>query len=464
MVWPAAWGEIARVLRSSRTAVATRPNPGLTPEALLATLGQGPVALLDGVSPLGAQVAMVAWNPLWRLQMRSGLVTGAAGAPLPPAPADPLALIDAAAALLPGDRRFPVGIIGMLGYDALTPDAPAGASWPDAWFMYPGALVVFSGDTVLLAAAGPGDLQESLAQVEAQVALAAGAPLGSAAVPAAAELHTNLTRAQYMAGVERIRAEIAGGNLRKAVLSLRFAVRTGADPVAVYRRLAQAPGALRFFLRDGADVLLGVTPELLVSRRGRRCLMRPLAGTRRRGATGEEDRALLADLQRHPKDTHEHLVAVEQAVQDLSAVCEPDSVGVSERLSVEIYPTVMHLASQVEGVLRPDLATADLIRSVFPAGTVAGVPRREAMALLRSLEPTPRGAYAGGIGYWLPDSDLQLFLSIRCLQLRDGLAHVQTGAGVVSDSDPAAEHRECWTKAAATLRALGVDDLLLAPR
>jgi len=462
MVWPVAWGEyLPDLVRASSVRAVRRPNPGITPEVLMAQLGDGPAALLDGVSLGGRKAALVGWDPLWQFSARDGLVAGRAGAALPPVAADPLELLQAALRLLPPGPEWPLGVIGVLGYEALAPRERSGEPWPDAWFIYPGALVAFEKESLVLVAAGPeAELAERLAAIEARVA--AAAPQTAVGLPPAALVSASLSAEAYAAGVRCIRAAISRGELDKAVLSVRFDVATEADALAVYRRYAGTPGALRFFVRDGGATLLGVTPELLVRLERGRCLMRPLAGTRRRGRTAAEDTALLANLQAHPKDAHEHLVAVAQCQRDLATVCLPDSVRVTERLSVEIYPLVMHLASQVEGQLRPEAGGAQLVRACFPAGTVAGVPRAPALRLLGDLEPVPRGPYGGAVGYWLPGDNLQLFLAIRCLLLAGGMARVQTGAGVVAGSEAASEYRECWLKASGALRALGVDESLVA--
>lgn len=491
MAWPDTWCEgLPELLRASTVRAVRRPNPGVTPELLMGQLGAGPAALLDGVSIAGRKTTLVAWDPLWRQTIRGGCTsalagpvgaagplgasgpvdaaeaTGAAesvGAAGPPRAPDPLDVLQAVLQWLPRDPEWPLGVISVLGHDALSPTAHSGEPWPNTWFLYPGCLVAFEKEGLVLVVAGPAtDLQRKLASIEALVAAAARAPEAAAPPAGAALVGASLSAEAYAAGVRRIRAAIGRGDLDKAVLSIRFDVATGASPLAVYRRYAAgAPGALRFCLHDGEATLLGVTPELLVRLEQGHCVMRPLAGTRRRGQTAAEDTALLANLQGHPKDAHEHLVAVAQCERDLGAVCEPSTVRVTERLSVEIYPRVMHLASQVEGRLRRNATGAQLVRACFPAGTVAGVPRAPALRLLRELEPVARGPYGGSVGYWLPGDDLQLFLSIRCLLLSGGLARVQTGAGIVAGSDPESEYRECWLKASGALRALGVDESLV---
>ena len=464
MVWPATWGErLPESLRTSATRAVRRPNPGTTPELLMAALGHGPAALLDGLVLGGRKTTVVGWDPLWRLSARRGTVSGAAGGPLPAVAADPLDLLQATLPLIPRHPEWPLGVIGVLGYEALTPTDHSGDLWPDAWFIYPGALVAFEKDDIVLVVTGPeAELDQRLAAVAERVEAVAGASAVAAALPPARRQGGRLSAAPYAARGPRLRAPSGRGARAQGGLAVRFDVATAADPPAVYQRYAAAPGALRFCVRDGGATLLGATPELLVRLEGGHCVMRPLAGTRRRGRTPAEDTALLANLQAHPKDAHEHLVAVLQCERDLATVCEPDSVRVTERLSVEIYPLVMHLASQVEGRLRPDVGAAQLVRACFPAGTVAGVPRAPALHLLRELEPVPRGPYAGAVGYWQPGEDLQLFLSIRCLLLAGGMARVQTGAGIVAGSDPESEYRECWLKASGALRALGVDEALMA--
>jgi len=245
-------------------------------------------------------------------------------------------------------------------------------------------------------------------------------------------------------------AAMDAGRVTKVILSVPFAAPCSLSPLAVYRRLtAGTSSGLGFLLRGGpgAETLVGLSPEPLVSLEGRRARMHLLAGTR------TPDRA--AELTASLKDREEHSVAVEQARRDLLAVCTAHSVAVDAFMELDQHPGLVHLASRLSGTLRPGATPADLVAACFPAGTVGGIPRDEARALIDRLEPVPRGWYAGAVGAVLPGGDLQLWLTIRSLALQGGTALVRTGAGLVPGSDPAAEWQECMAKAQRALAAVG---------
>jgi anthranilate synthase component 1 len=216
---------------------------------------------------------------------------------------------------------------------------------------------------------------------------------------------------------------------------------------------------LRF---DGFDVV-GSSPEALVKVSQGRAMMHPIAGTRPRGATPEEDAALAADLLVDPKERAEHLMLVDLGRNDLGRVCTPGSVEVVDFMSVERFSHVMHIVSTVVGKVADDRSAFDVLTSCFPAGTLSGAPKPRAMELIEELEPTRRGVYGGCVGYLDFAGDLDTAIAIRTAYLRDGVAYVQAGAGIVADSDPITEDDECRNKAMAVLRAVASAEMLRAP-
>jgi anthranilate synthase component 1 len=274
---------------------------------------------------------------------------------------------------------------------------------------------------------------------------------GSAASPPRA----NLSPERYMAGVRRAKEHIVAGDIFQVVLSRRMStpVRTGGLPV--YRRLRVTnPAPYMFFLRAPGVELAGSSPEPLVRVEGRRVISRPIAGTRPRGRNHEEDLRLELDLRADPKERAEHAMLVDLARNDLGKVCTPGTVRPTELMAVERFTKVMHLVSTVEGELRDGLTALDALAATFPAGTVTGAPKRRAMEIIAEHEPSPRGPYAGAVGYVNFAGDLDFCITIRTVVVADGEAHVQAGAGIVADSDPAAELKETEVKAAGVLAAI----------
>ena len=261
--------------------------------------------------------------------------------------------------------------------------------------------------------------------------------------------------ADYRAAVDRAKTQIRDGEAFQVVLSQRFALPTSADPLDVYRVLrATNPSPYMYLLRfDGFDVV-GSSPEALVKVTGGRAMMHPIAGTRWRGDTPEQDAALAADLLADPKERAEHLMLVDLGRNDLGRVCAPGTVEVVDFMSVERYSHVMHIVSTVVGEVAADRTAYDVLAACFPAGTLSGAPKPRAMEIIEELETTRRGVYGGCIGYLDFAGDADTAIAIRTAYLRDGTAYVQAGAGIVADSDPAAEDEECLNKAMAVLRAV----------
>jgi anthranilate synthase component 1 len=209
-----------------------------------------------------------------------------------------------------------------------------------------------------------------------------------------------------------------------------------------------------YYIETGEMEIVGSSPEILVRLDGDRITLRPIAGTRKRGMTEEEDRALEEDLRNDPKEIAEHIMLVDLGRNDVGRVAAIGSVKVKELMTIERYSHVMHLVSNVEGTLRKGLNAFDVFRSCFPAGTVTGAPKVRAMEIIEELEPTRRGPYAGAVGYFDFSGNMDTCITIRTLVFRDGKVHVQAGAGLVADSVPASEYRETVNKATAMMKAL----------
>jgi anthranilate synthase component 1 len=213
-----------------------------------------------------------------------------------------------------------------------------------------------------------------------------------------------------------------------------------------------------FFIRMGKDAIIGASPEMLVRVEGRHVETHPIAGTRRRGATPEEDQVLAEDLRRNEKERAEHVMLVDLGRNDIGRVSEVGSVRVPEFMALERYSHVMHLVSRVEGTLAEGCDRLDALEATFPAGTLSGAPKIRAMQIIGALEPTRRGLYGGAVGYLDFAGNLDCCIAIRTITMRDGVAEVQAGAGIVADSEPAAEYEETRDKARALLQALEMAD------
>ena len=273
----------------------------------------------------------------------------------------------------------------------------------------------------------------------------------------APEVRSNQSRETFEAGVRTIKEHIAAGDIYQAVLSQRFEADVTADPFTVYRALRHVnPSPYMYFIRMGALAIVGSSPEMLVRVEGRRVETHPIAGTRPRGTNDEEDLRLAEELKRNEKERAEHVMLVDLGRNDLGRVCEFGSVRVPQYMALERYSHVMHLVSTVDGRLAEDRDHLDALVACFPAGTVSGAPKIRAMQIVASLEPTRRSVYAGAVGYVDFAGNLDFCIAIRTITIRDGRANIQAGAGIVADSNPAAEYEETRDKARALLQALAM--------
>ncbi len=266
---------------------------------------------------------------------------------------------------------------------------------------------------------------------------------------------SNVTRDTFEAGVRTIKEKIGAGDIYQAVLSQRFEARVEAEPFTVYRALRHVnPSPYMYYIRMGGLAIVGSSPEMLVRVEGRRAETHPIAGTRPRGRNDEEDLRLAEELKRNEKERAEHVMLVDLGRNDLGRVCDYGTVRVPQYMALERYSHVMHLVSTVEGRLAEDRDHLDALVSCFPAGTVSGAPKIRAMQILAELEPTRRELYAGAVGYIDFAGNLDFCIAIRTITIRDGVARVQAGAGIVADSNPAAEYEETRDKARALLQAI----------
>jgi anthranilate synthase component 1 len=363
------------------------------------------------------------------------------------------------------------GLFGYLGYDmvrqierlpTLKPDV---LGIPEAVLIRPTLVAVFDHvrDAMTLATvAWPGRATAEAAwaaalarldEAEAALARPLPRPAPPAALPAPVP-QSNFTPEAYMAAVERAKDYIRAGDAFQIVPSQRFSAPFGLPPFALYRALRRInPAPYLFFFDFGGFALAGASPEILVSAKHGEVTIRPLAGTRRRGATPQEDAALEAELLADPKERAEHLMLLDLGRNDVGRVAAIGSMRVTAQFHVERYSQVMHIASEVRGRLRPGLDALDALMAGFPAGTLSGAPKVRAMEIIEELEPSRRGLYSGGVGYFGADGDMDTCIALRTALVKDGVLHVQAGAGVVADSDPRAEQEECHQKARALFRA-----------
>ncbi|MDQ3811073.1 MAG: anthranilate synthase component I family protein, partial [Chloroflexota bacterium] len=266
---------------------------------------------------------------------------------------------------------------------------------------------------------------------------------------------SNMTQSRFEEVVRQAKEAIAAGECFQIVPSQRFSAPTTATPVSLYRALRSInPSPYMYFLNFGEYQIVGASPELLVLVEDGVVTTRPLAGTMPRGGTAEEDEALAERLRGDEKERAEHIMLVDLGRNDVGRVAEPGTVSVPRLMQIERYSHVMHMVSDVTGRLRNGLRPVDALRACFPAGTLTGAPKIRAMELIAELEADQRGPYGGAIGFFNRDGDLETAITIRTLVLKDRVAHIQAGAGIVADSDPTTEYEETLNKAHAVLAAV----------
>jgi anthranilate synthase component I len=383
------------------------------------------------------------------------------------------ALLEESRIELPGGLPpMSAGLFGHMTYDMvrLMERLPAvnadRLGLPDAVFVRPTVIAVFDNvaDRVTIvtpvyprAGLGAGQayeqalerLADAVADFERGVGHGGPSVRGPVGEPA-----SNVTREQYHAMVEKAKAYIGAGDIFQVVPSQRFELGFALPPFALYRALRRLnPSPFLFFLDLDGYALVGSSPEILVRLRDGKVTIRPIAGTRRRGATRAEDEALAAEMLADPKELAEHLMLLDLGRNDVGRVAEVGSVAVTEKMVVEYYSHVMHIVSNVEGRIRPGFDALDALIAGFPAGTVSGAPRVRAMEIIEELESERRGFYAGTVGYFGADGSMDTCIALRTALVKDGRVYVQAGGGVVADSDPEAEYQESLNKARALFRA-----------
>ncbi len=273
---------------------------------------------------------------------------------------------------------------------------------------------------------------------------------------------SNFTQAGYEAAVRKTIEYINAGDAFQVVPSQRFQTETTADPFDIYRALRVVnPSPFMFFLKAGTVTLVGASPEIMCRVENGEMTVRPLAGTRRRGATPEEDKALAVELVNDPKERAEHIMLVDLARNDIGKVAEIGSVQIGDLLTVERYSHVMHLSSTVTGTLRKGLTAFDAMKSSLPAGTLSGAPKVRAMEIIDEIEPHRRGPYGGAVGYFDFSGNMDTCIALRTMVIQGKTAYVQAGAGVVADSDPTSEYQETVSKAMGLLKALEIAETQL---
>ncbi|HWB89961.1 MAG TPA: anthranilate synthase component I family protein [Acidimicrobiia bacterium] len=363
----------------------------------------------------------------------------------------------------PADTRstpFTGGLVGVAAFDLVRrlyklPPAPHASAVGEGMFVATDSILVFDHLTRRMALLHAGPAAERVA-LRAEVIEILRGPLDDPRHTARHQAATpSMTREGFMAGVERVKERISAGDVYQLVLSIRFSGETEVEPFAAYRALRLLnPSPYMYFLDLGDSQVVGSSPEALARLKGGRAELRPIAGTRRRGDTEEEDRRLERELLGDPKEAAEHVMLVDLARNDLGRTARPGSVVVEPFRSIERYSHVMHMVSGVSGDVRRGLDAFDLFAAAFPAGTVTGAPKLKAIEIIDELEPVSRGLYSGSVGYFGHGGSMDQAITIRTIVFTGEGYSFQAGAGIVADSDPAAEHQEVLSKAAAMEAAL----------
>jgi len=390
---------------------------------------------------------------------------------------DPLAFVGEfmrryRAAPRPGLPRFCGGLAGCFGYDTVRhiepklagrapPPTPGLADVPDIQLLLTEELAVvdnLAGKIYLIVYADPGE-PDAYARARNRLQALRRKLREPVAIPF--QTATAVTQAEsefgadgFQRAVARAKEYIAAGDVMQVVLSQRMRRPFAASPLSLYRALRSLnPSPYMFYYDFGDFHVVGASPEILVRKEGPTVTLRPIAGTRPRGATREADEQLARELLTDPKEIAEHVMLVDLGRNDVGRVAQTGTVKLADRMVIERYSHVMHIVSNVEGTLKPGLTSIDVLRAAFPAGTVSGAPKVRAMEIIDELEPTGRGIYAGAVGYVSFHDDMDTAIAIRTAVIKDGMLYAQAGAGIVHDSVPASEWTETQNKARAVLRA-----------
>jgi anthranilate synthase component 1 len=376
-------------------------------------------------------------------------------------------------ALRPGLPRFCGGLAGYFGYDAVRciepklaqTDKPGGIDTPDILLLQCEELAVIdnlSGHLYLIVYGDPGQ-PEAFERAKRRLNQLGDLLRQSVTAPSvcrgpAHDVHRDFAKADYIAAVLRAKEYIAAGDMMQVQIGQRLRKRYTESPLSLYRALRSLnPSPYMYFYDMGEFQIVGASPEILVRQEhtadGDKVTIRPLAGTRPRGATPERDKALELELSADPKERAEHVMLIDLARNDIGRIAKTGSVQVTEAFTVERYSHVMHIVSNVEGLLKDGMTSLDVLRATFPAGTLTGAPKIRAMQIIDELEPVKRGIYGGACGYLSFAGDMDVAIAIRTGIVKDQMLYVQAAAGVVADSVPELEWRETEAKARALLRA-----------
>ncbi|MCE9615653.1 MAG: anthranilate synthase component I [Lentisphaerae bacterium] len=380
---------------------------------------------------------------------------------------------DQRVAEIPGLPRFFGGVVGFASYESMCefermpiPKASADGVRPRSRFLKADRLIVFDNvrNTMKIVVctrpaqhASPGDAyRDAMARIDAIVGeLQAPRRMPDAPASQAVAFTSNVTPEGFQDMVRRAKGYIYAGDIIQVVLSQRFSATCDLPPLALYRALRLLnPSPYTFFIKFGEQTLVGSSPEVMVRLTGNRVEVRPIAGTRPRGATEQADRALADELLGDEKEKAEHVMLVDLGRNDIGRVATPGSVQVTEFMVIERYSHVMHMVSHVQGVLRPEFDAYDVLKATFPAGTLTGAAKIRAMEIIHELEPGPRGAYGGAVGYISYNGNMDFAITIRTLDVADGVVAIQAGAGIVYDSDPEREFQETCHKARGMQKAV----------
>ncbi len=390
---------------------------------------------------------------------------------------DPLAFVESfrarfKAAPLPGLPRFCGGLAGIFGYDVVRhietklahsakPPTPGLADVPDMLLLLTEELAVvdnLKGRISLIVYADPG-LPDAYAKARDRLSELRRTLREPVAIPYQTRTATSRVASEfgedgYKAAVARAKDYIAAGDIMQVVISQRMAMPFAESPLSLYRALRSLnPSPYMFYYDFGDFHVVGASPEILVRKEGNTITLRPIAGTRPRGATREADEALAVELANDPKEIAEHVMLLDLGRNDVGRVAQTGSVRVADRMVIERYSHVMHIVSNVEGTLKPGLTSIDVLRAAFPAGTVSGAPKVRAMEIIDELEPTKRGIYSGAAGYISFQDDMDTAIVLRTAVLKGGVLYAQAGGGIVHDSSPDGEWQETLNKLRAVLRA-----------
>ena len=375
-----------------------------------------------------------------------------------------------------GVPRFIGGLVGYLGYESVRYFEPTlkskmnraehSRSVPDGIYLLADTVIAFDHarrSLSLIANVLDGDVESANRKLdEIESSIYQPLPQIQPRDVQSSKTRSNMTQGRFEDMVRDAKDHIAAGDIFQVVLSQRFTRETNVEPFDVYRAVRRLnPSPYMFFfdfglVDDEPLFIVGSSPEMFVRLEGRTASLRPIAGTRPRGTDADADAALAQELLADPKERAEHVMLVDLGRNDLGRVCEYGTVKVSDFFTIEKYSHVMHIVSHVEGKLRPELTAFDLVRAAFPAGTVSGAPKVRALEIISELEPDARGAYAGTVGYFGFDGNMDTCLAIRTMVGRGNTFTVQAGAGIVADSDPGTEFHETVNKASAMLKAIEI--------